>query len=319
VQESFHDFVVADSSEPAGEEVGVVVHNSEKPWYKQSIKKRYSIPVSSAVIIYGGGLIFKTILKNVEAGRLEPYPGLIPLSNLQVDATLNLIRTKKTSLKDEEILRTLYAPEGYLYSKNILKSTWLNKEADYNLKRTFKLYSTYSSLSQALSGESGPLVLDFTYFFIDNCLGIPPDVFFKKMLIVEYAYLEEHGADHSVFRDLESYIPSIQELSTEREKVQVVYNLLTEKIVASNYLVTYNINTALEFRQGACRHLSVILHYLLNELDIENYIVLTKTHAWVRVKLDSGETFDLDPMNIQSYFEIPLRQIDDRSILNFDS
>jgi hypothetical protein len=28
----FHDFVVADSSEPAGEEVGVVVHNSENPF-----------------------------------------------------------------------------------------------------------------------------------------------------------------------------------------------------------------------------------------------------------------------------------------------
>ena len=97
----------------------------------------------------------------------------------------------------------------------------------------------------------------------------------------------------------------VRELSSEYEKVKIIYDYLCENIKLdkanqnnSQYVLQYTAYAALKNKTAACRGFSALLYRLLLELGIDSRIVLGTTggqlHTWNIVQMEDGLYYNLD-------------------------
>ncbi len=126
-----------------------------------------------------------------------------------------------------------------------------------------------------------------------------------------------------VMRELSSFVDDLALTSvpfSERGKIKMIYEKLQETILDDHFTAGgtdinefFSITDSLLCRAGVCRHKAAILVDIFSRANIKSSVVGTTDfgHGWVRVELEDGTKFDLDPNAFYDYFEFEPRLIED--------
>jgi hypothetical protein len=109
-------------------------------------------------------------------------------------------------------------------------------------------------------------------------------------------------------------VDSIQ--GTQSERIRQTYGLVVDAVPNyrhSNELQNLSFETMLQNGKGICREQAALLNAALVRQGIDSKLIITGTHAWVRVTVNQpgsecdGQTFDLDSTWYKSFVPLDVR------------